>query len=338
MKVVDFDADASLLQRFLDFPRRLHAADPNWLPDPGEARWLAAVARRKFLVMEGDDVYGRAAVMVNPRLCDGGGHLYGQLGFFECVDDLPGATLLIDAALEWLRTDMPEAQTVLAPINFDTWHSYRLRTRGFDRPTFLMEPYNPPYYPTLLTALGFAPVSHYLTKTVSDLLALLTAWERYHQEVTARGYTFRSFNLAAWRDEIALLYRLSLAIFRENLFFVDISEDEFRALYEGLAAKINPDLLVFVLNPNDEPLGFSFAVPDHRQPGTVNLKTVGILPGEYGAGVGAALACEAYRRFRAKGFTRVNHCLMRAGNRANQFDRGLGEITREYALYARSLF
>jgi hypothetical protein len=337
MQVVDFDADGSLLQQFLDFPRRLHAADPNWLPDPGEARWLAAVARRKFLVMEGDDVYGRAAVMVNPRLCDGGGRPYGQLGFFECLDDLPSARLLVDAALAWLRTDTPEVQTVLAPINFDTWHSYRLRTRGFDQPTFLMEPYNPPYYPTLFTTLGFAPVSAYLTKTVSDLLSLLTAWGPYHQEVAARGYTFRSFNPAARRDEMACLYRLSLAIFHENLFFVGISEEEFRALYEAIAAKVDPDLLVFVLNPHAEPLGFSFAVPDHRQAGTVNLKTFGILPGEYGAGVGAALACEAYRRFRAKGFTRVNHCLMRAGNRADQFDRGLGDITREYTLYARSL-
>jgi GNAT superfamily N-acetyltransferase len=200
-----------------------------------------------------------------------------------------------------------------------------------------MEPYNPPYYPALFTAAGFAPVSQYVTKTVTDPQALQAAWEPYHRDVTAQGYRFRSFDPGCIDSEMALIYRLSLPTFRDNLFFTEIPEAEFQAMYAGVAAGVDPDLLFFVLDPAGKPVGISFSLPDHRQPETVNLKTFGVLPHLHGSGVGAALAWEAYRRFRARGFTRVNHCLMRAGNRADQFDRGMAAVTREYSLYSRAL-
>ena len=334
MKVIDFDSDNSLLELFLAFPKHLYSTDPHWLADPDEARWLSAVARRNYIVLEEDKVCGRAAVMVNPSLRDETDLPYGQIGFFECLNDPAIANCLINASFMWFRSNLPVVKTILAPIEFDTWHAYRLRTRGFDQPSFLMEPYNPSYYPDLFSALNFTPVSHYVTKTVDDLSNLPAAWEPYHRNVLAQGYSFRSINPARLEEEMTLIYHLSLDIFHENLLFVNITEDEFHALYAGIAGKIDPDLLIFVLDPNGDPVGFSFIVPDHHQPGLANIKTMGILPSEKRKGVGAALTYETYQRLRAKGFFRVNHCLMRAGNRADQFDRGLAEITREYALYA----
>ena len=165
----------------------------------------------------------------------------------------------------------------------------------------------------------------------------MPAWEAHHQAAIAKGYRFRSIDPALMDSEIGLIYRLSLAAFSDNLFFTGISEAEFRALYAGAASRLDPELFVFLLDPQGEPVGLCFSTPDARMPSTVNLKTLGVLPHVRGEGVGAALAYEAYRRFERKGFLQVNHCLMRTGNRADQFDGGLGEITREYALYARSL-
>ncbi len=341
MRIVDFDFDPALLERFLDWPRRHYASDPNWLPDPAEAHQLTSASTtgavwRNFLALEGEAIRGRITALINPRLCDEAGRPLGQLGFFECVDDTSVSHALIEAALDWLRLTAPQTHSVIAPMNFDTWHAYRLRLRGFDQPTFSMEPYNPSYYPDLLEAAGFAPVVGYVTKTVSNLQRLLKAWLPYHTDALAQGYRFRSFNPAT-RADLDLVYRLSLEIFRRNLFFAAISEAEFRALYAGVVGGVEPNLLFFALDPAGEPVGFSFATPHPRQPGAINLKTFGILPRVQKTGLGAALACEAYQRFQAKGFTRVNHCLMRAGNTADQFDRGQADITREYALYGRPL-
>jgi len=342
MRIVDFDSDPELLKRFLDWPCQHYASDPNWMPDPTEARLLAESDSspktwRNFLVMDQNEIRGRVTAMISPALYDEKNRPYGQLGFFECVDDPKAAQLLVDSVIHWLSARLPGRSTLLAPLNFDTWHSYRLRTKGFDEPTFFMEPYNPSYYPALFAALNFKPVSQYITKTVTALAPLLAFWESYHRNYFSKGFTVRSFDLGAINDEMSLIYRLSLTMFRENLFFTEISATEFRALYSGAAGSLDPDLFLFLLDPSGEPVGLCFSIADHRQPKTVNVKTFGVLPHVRGAGVGAAFAYEIYQRFQTRGFARVNHCLMRAGNRADGFDGGLGEVTREYALYARTL-
>lgn len=342
MRIVDFDFDPELLRRFLDWPRQLYAADPNWVPDPGAVHQLSGQAHpdsrwRNFLAFDGESICGRVTAIVNPLLRDDTGHPYGQLGFFECIDDVPTAQALLGAVLAWVRENAPETHNMLAPINFDTWHGYRLRTAGFDQRTFFMEPYNPPYYPALFAALGFAPAMQYVSKTVDDLQMLIDAWRPFYVQAIAQRYTFRSFDPANLDSEMSLVYRLSVPTFRDNFFFADLSESGFRALYADVARSVDPALLFFMLDSSGEAVGFSFSVPDHRDPHTVNLKTFGVLPQVRGAGMGAALAFEAYRRFQSKGYRRVNHCLMRSGNRADGFDRGLAQVTREYVLYAKEL-
>ena len=346
MNIVDFDFDPERLARFLAFPRLHYAADPNWLPDPGEARLLGSgrppapgTFWRNFVAVEpgGERICGRLTAIVNPRLADEAGRPFGQLGFFECVDDLPTACALVEAALAWLRVQAPGTQTVLAPMNFDTWHAYRLRTGGFDQPAFAMEPYNPPYYPALLEALGFAPTAHFVTKTITEPEPLLAQWQPYHAAAVAQGFAFRPLNPAALAEELSLIYRLSLAMFRENHFFVEISESEFGSLYAGTGAALDPDLLLFAIDPTGEAAGFCFTFTDQRCPGTAHLKTMGLLPARRGQGLGAALSYQVYRRLVAMGFGRINHCLMREGNRGDQFDRGAAPVTRRYALYSRRL-
>ncbi|KAA0261922.1 MAG: N-acetyltransferase [Chloroflexi bacterium] len=341
MKVLDFDFDRDLLKRFLDFPQRLYASDPNWLPDPGEERLLtdgfSSSLWRNFLVLNGNEIVGRVTAIVNPLLRDEHGQPYGQLGFFDCIDDLQAAQLMVDGALTWLRSKLGPESTIFAPMNFDTWHPYRLRAKGFDQPTFLMEPHNPAYYPTLLERLGFAPITRYVTKTVNDLEPSLSVWDEFHSRAISWGYSVRTFSPADAFGEMSLVYRLSTDMFRENYYFTDISENEFRALYAGAAGRLDPDLFLFIIDPQQNPVGLCYSFVDHRMTGTVNVKTFGVLPHVRGEGVGAALAYEVYRRFQQKGFKCVNHCLMRAGNRADKFDGGLGEVTREYTLYTRQL-
>jgi len=342
MKIIDFDFDAGLLKRFLEFPREHYTSDSNWIPDPAETRLLTdresrSAAWRNFLVLDGNEVRGRVTAIINPRVCDENNQPYGQLGFFECINDLQVAQLLVSSAGAWLHSSLPVDGEILAPMNFDTWHSYRFRTAGFDEPTFFMEPYNPCYYPSLFAAQGFRPIFHYVTKAVNDFVPLLAFWEPYHSDVIAKGFTVRSFNVDAAAEEMSLIHRLSLSIFRENLFFTDISEAEFRALYRGAAGSLDPDLFLFLLDPSGEPVGLSFNLADHRQPKTVNVKTFGVLPQFRYEGMGAGLAYEIYSRFQTKGFVCVNHCLMRAGNRADHFDGGLGRTTRAYTLFTRPL-
>jgi len=60
---------------------------------------------RHFLAYEGTRVVGRASAMVNAAIRDEDGAAVGLVGFFECVKDPVVATVLLDAARDWLRDE-----------------------------------------------------------------------------------------------------------------------------------------------------------------------------------------------------------------------------------------
>ena len=69
---------------------------------------------------------------------------------------------------------------------------------------------------------------------------------------------------------------------------------------------------------------------------TLNIRTIAVLPHCSGFGLGQAIVAEHYRRAIAAGLTRVQHCLMGPTTPPQFWDRGLGQVTREYTMYERS--
>jgi hypothetical protein len=80
------------------------------------------------------------------------------------VTTQPAAAAFLMGLIEECRQQ--GSQWVLAPLDGDTWHSYRLAVEGSERRFFAMEP---PAHPVLQAALieaGFAPQLHYLSAEV----------------------------------------------------------------------------------------------------------------------------------------------------------------------------
>src|SRR5262249_18177010 len=118
--------------------------------------------RRQLFLCEADGhLAGRIAASINPKLVDPAGSVYGQLGYFECVDDAAVAESLIRAGIDWLGAQ--GARHVLRPMNGGAHRSHRFMTRGFDRDPFLFEPRNPEYYPKLFAHCGFMPVHRWFS-------------------------------------------------------------------------------------------------------------------------------------------------------------------------------
>src|SRR2546430_17312762 len=109
---------------------------------------------RLSLCTEGGRVRGRAAASVNRRLRDATHAPIGQVGFFEAEDDDAVAKSLLDAALAWLGGE--GARSAWGPMNGGGHPAHRLMTKGVEPAPFLFEPRNPPYYPRLFEACGFA--------------------------------------------------------------------------------------------------------------------------------------------------------------------------------------
>jgi GNAT superfamily N-acetyltransferase len=237
----------------------------------------------------------------------------------------------------------------------DTWHKHRLSVGPWDDPPFLLEPYNPRYYPDLWEAHGFQVLETYASKRVEPEL-VAAHLEPKRRGALAAGYRLRRIDPRRFRDELRRIYAMSRAIFARNFLYTDIPEEEFLSLYAGARNLIDPDLVLIAEAPSGEDAGFLFAFPDrfravaamrgrrdplalarflfHRgEVDAVNFKTIGVLPAHRKAGLGAALMGEGHRVAMEKGYRAANHCLFREGNPSGEMDGGTGRVMRRYRLY-----
>ncbi len=313
-----------------------------------------AGAQRAWVALEGGRPSARIVARRSPTLRDENGLPFGMLGLFEALPGSEAAvSRLFEVSIAWLRET--GAGAIIGPMDGDTWHKHRLNAGPWDDPPFLLEPWNPPYYPELWESHGFTVLERYLSKRVEAGL-VADFLEPKRQAALAAGYRLRRLDPTRFREELRTIYSISVRIFARNFLYTDIPEEEFFALYAGARSLLDPDLVWFAQSPAGEDVGFLFAFPDrfravaamrgrrnpfallrfflHRnEADAVNMKTVGVLPEHRRAGLGAALMGQGHRIAREKGYRFANHCLFREGNPSGEMDGGTGRVMRNYHLY-----
>lgn len=290
------------------------------------------ILRRRFA---GPD--GGLTALVNPGLRDEAGRPYGQLGILDLPADREAGCRLVSEAMAWLAAEEPSIATVLAPINGDAWHDYRLMVEGFDQPPFPGEPRNPSDLPGILEGCGFAPFSEHVTKTLADPAGLVALWQPFAARMRRRGVRYQALAPGELDGALARAHHLSLAVFRDLPLFTPLPEADFRALYAGAGQLLEPGGVTFAQEPTGDDIGlcFAFRLPD--RPADLYIKSFGIRSAWQGSGLTAAFLEHVYRQWQERGVTRVHHCLMNSQEAAARFDRGAGVVSRRYRLYARTL-
>ncbi len=272
MSVKEFTFENGLMNEFIEFGYEIYRGDDNWIPPmrhvvdhqlnegfgfyrkPGNCH-------RKFIAITGGKVHGRIAALVNSDLKHPDGGQVGTVGFFECVNDFSVAQDLIDSAVNWLFEEMGVSH-IWGPMNFDIWHSYRFMTRGFERDLFYGEPYNKPFYPEHFERCGFKTINRWdsLEMEGRENLKKLTrrGSERYEYLMDS-GYRFENLDMRHFKEEVRKLYGILCQTFSNFPGFTPISFNDFLQLYPGSRLAIDPDLVTFVYNENDEIAGFMAA-------------------------------------------------------------------------------
>ncbi|MCP4203946.1 MAG: GNAT family N-acetyltransferase [bacterium] len=364
IRVHSFDPSESVPRTFLDLPDHVYRRDPHYQrPFSGSVatglkRPEFAGRQRGFVVPAIGAPVARVVARVSPTLRDASQKPYGMLGFFEALDDSGAVAALFETAIEWFRER--GIATVIGPIDGDTWHSYRLNAGPFEEAPFLMEPYNPPYYPELWRGNGFDVLETYLSQRASDLAAVVEAMAPKHRRALEAGYSIETLRLDRFDAELGRLYRLSLRVFAGNFLYTAISEESFLDLYRQSRALVDAELVFFARAPDGSDAGFLFAFPDRfravaamqgkshllaklkfltlrNRTDSVNLKSLGVVPEHRKSGVGAALMYRAYKAALRKGYRHANLCLLRAGNPSGRLEGGRSQVFRRYELYERRL-
>ena len=263
----------------------------------------------------------------------------GAIGHYAARGDAEGIELLDAACVALAKAGCGVA---VAPMDGNTWRSYRLVTeRGTERP-FLMEPDNPDGWPRHFTGAGFEVIATYHSSLAAVPGPADPRLAAARVRLEAAGIKVRELDPARFAEELDGIFALSAASFARNFLYTPISREEFGAQYLPFAERIEPRL-VLIAEHEGRAVGFLFAIPDWLETAragrttTAIVKTVAVDPARRHAGLGAWLVGLAHERAAALGYRRVIHALMHDANTSTNISRRYARVLRRYALYGRRL-
>ena len=159
-KVVEVVSDGDL-KKFIKFPNDLYRGCPQYVPalfadqkkSLTAAPSLAYCTRKMWMVTDGKKVVGRICGMINPRYNERYGKKRARFGWFDTINDIEVARLLLGTAEKWAKENgMTE---VHGPLYYNTLGKQGMLVEGYENLAPFNCLYNYPYYNDLMTALGY---------------------------------------------------------------------------------------------------------------------------------------------------------------------------------------
>ena len=150
------------LRKFIRFPDQLYRDCPQYVPalhgdqvhSLTKVSTLKYCTRKMWMVLDGKKVVGRICGMINPRYNELYGKKRARFGWFDTINDLEVARLLLGTAEDWAREQgMTE---IHGPLYYNTLGKQGMLVEGFENIPPFNCLYNYPYYNDLVRKLGYA--------------------------------------------------------------------------------------------------------------------------------------------------------------------------------------
>ncbi|AYA35817.1 hypothetical protein D3Y59_01400 [Hymenobacter oligotrophus] len=341
---------------FWQVPARVYQNQP-YRPDENPAlteQLFAHEAERNGIVLFGTADAGLRLAGIFPKNSSD-----AYFGFWETLNDAANNEAAFAALADEARQQ--GYSRLVGPLNFSTYHAYRLRL-GEQPPSwghFDREPVNPAYYPGLLTALGFQPISTFESRLIrpETVPAVFADKDMLLRELGKIPYDFIPLTPEVWEQHEPEIYELVQAIFGANPAYRPVSLKQFRLLYNRhYAERLCPyTSVLFRDQANGQLAALSFCHPNYQAlqlpahehpvferdfaklPRKVLLaKTVGVHPEYRQRGLMSYMGAYGMVHFRER-YEEVIFCLMRTGNYSLHFTDGLDYEVAEYALFGKEL-
>jgi GNAT superfamily N-acetyltransferase len=260
------------MDAFIRFPLRHYSRDPFFVPH-------LLYERKKFFSAsnpifqftevtyflardEKGEVVGRVTAHINGRHNRHAGEKTGFFGFFECIEDQAAASVLMAAAEDALRAR--GMKVIRGPFNFSTNEECGFLVQGFDRPPSLMMPYTKPYYPDLMTRLGYSKTRDLLAYEYEYQGNIPDHLVRFSRRIRERKQiVIRSINMQRFVEDVETIFRIYNAAWSQNWGFVPVTEEEFRSTAKDLRSIVDPSI-VLIAEKEGRPVGFSVTLPDYN--------------------------------------------------------------------------
>jgi hypothetical protein len=259
------------VRRYIDFPFQLYRESELWVPpfvgeiraqlDPNRHPFYEHSEAVFFLVLEGEEVVGRIAVLDNAQY---NGYHRKRTAFFchfDVINDRAVSRALFDAAFDWARGR--GLDEMWGPQGLVAADGKGLLVEGFEHRPALGIAYNYPYYGGLVEDAGFEKgvdlVSCYMDREIEVSERFLRVAEKVKQRGGFRVVRFRTkADLRAMIPRITDVYNKA---FTEVQGYVPLTEAEAGVIAKRIISVADPALII-MLTKGEEIAGFAITYPD----------------------------------------------------------------------------
>ncbi|MEJ5227679.1 hypothetical protein [Thermodesulfovibrio sp.] len=263
--------DKEDLKKFITLPLSLYKNDPfyashltrDMLEHLSDKNPFFKRAKAKFFIAYRDGkAVGRIAGIVNYGHLEFHRDKTGFFGLFECIEDKEIANALFDRVKDFLKEN--NLKGMRGPMNMSTNEECGFLYEGFDTPSMIMIPYNPPYYNKLAEGYGMEKAKDLYCYIVDVPAELPAKIERVARFAEKQGIRARKVNLKNFKEELYAFMEVYNEAWRENWGFIPITKEEIDYMADKLKPVAISDLVI-VAEKDSQPIGFFGAIPDFNE-------------------------------------------------------------------------
>lgn len=258
------------LRRFVRFPDMLYRDCSQYVPalHSDQIRSLTRVStlsyctRKMWLAFDGQRVVGRICAMVNPRYNERYGTRRARFGWFDTVEDIEVARLLLSTAESWAREQGMDE--IHGPLYYNTMGKQGMLIEGYENiPPFNCY-YNFPYYKDFVEALGYEKECDWVQfKVVADNGVPDKA--RRVADIVMQRYNLHFADIDRLKKDRAMcreFFRVYNDSFSQSVYnFVPFTDEEIDEEIDATMPYLTDKASCVLLDENGKVAAFGIALP-----------------------------------------------------------------------------
>jgi hypothetical protein len=273
-KVVEVKTRKELME-FIKFPDKLYKDCPQYVPalhadqvfSLTKTSTLSYCERKLWMVKDGKRVVGRICGMINPRYNERYNKKRARFGWFDLINDIEVAKLLIGTAESWAKEKgMTE---IHGPLYYNTLGKQGMLVEGFENIPPFNCLYNYPYYNDLVTQLGFVKECDWLQYKLPADQGVQAKMKRIAGLLKQR-YNLHEGKIAKLKkdkklvDHFFQVYNESFASAVYN--FIPFTKEEIEEEKKAVMRLVSDKISSIVLDENNELVAFGITFPSMSKP------------------------------------------------------------------------
>lgn len=256
------------LKSFIQLPVRLFRGHKGYIPhlnterqeafSPDKNPLFKHVEVQFFLARRGGKVVGRITAQIDHAYLERYQDSTGHFGCLVAEDDPAIFAALFRAAEDWVRAK--GMKRITGPFSLSVNEEVGLLIDGFDSPSILMVPYDPPYSGPRVEASGYAKIKDVFSYNYDVQNAPETIGKKLMARAGMAGRVkVRTANMKMFDAEVRTIVNIFNDAWSDNWGFVPFTQAEIDHAAKAFGPVIVPELAVFV-EVDDEAVAFIVAL------------------------------------------------------------------------------